>query len=122
MSIEDKREKIRALTAQIEARKTAHSIATTEANDAVREVRLDREIERLEAELNALDGVPEPTADLSAPQDLGSPVEINIPDDATLAALRTEAKSHGVTGTSRMNSDELIDAIKASTNNEGSEG
>ena len=123
MSIEDKRERIRALNAQIEARKIAHAVATDEANDSVREARLDREIERLESELAALDGVAAPTDALSAPEDRDGPIAINVADDTTKSALVEQAKALGITGASRMTQDQLIEAITAaSVNNEGSEG
>lgn len=113
MSVEEKRQRIDALRAQVEERKREHAVKTAEATESVREARLDNEIERLERELAALSDVPEPTGELSEPE---VPVrlehDINLSGEAGKPELVEMALSLGIEQPQKMLKDDLIDAIR----------
>ena len=113
MSVDEKRQRADALRREIEERKAALSVATTEANDAVREARLDREIDRLEAELAAFNAVPEPTVELTEPETRTS-VDVRLTGEVRKDELQEMAASLGLDVKGKTK-DELIDAIREAT-------
>jgi hypothetical protein len=123
MSVQDKRERVMALRQQIEEEKIAHSTATSEANEVAQETRLDREIERLEAELAMFQGLPEPTGEVSEPA-VVQPVDIRLSGEVRKDELveMAESMSPPIEGASKMLKDDLIDAIRERTGVEGDEG
>ena len=120
MSVQEKREKADALRRQVDERKLRMAAATGEANEAVREQVLDREIDRLEAELKALVEISEPTATLSEPE-VRSSADINLTGEVHKPELVEMAKSLGIE-TQGLLKDDLIDAIREKTGVTGEEG
>jgi len=114
MSVSEKRERVEALQQQIEDRKAKHASATAEASEQVREQTLDREIDRLEAELAAFNEVPVPTGEVSGPEALGGTGQATEPE------LREMAASLGVQDVNAMNQDELIGVSDATTEGDDS--
>ena len=114
MSVDEKRQRILALRQQVEDRRVALSTATNEANDQVRETQMDREIERLEAELAALGEIPEPTGEVSEPSVVVRP-DVNLTGEVHKPELVEMADSLGIEGAHSMKKDELIDAIRETT-------
>jgi len=123
MSVDEKRQTVDKLRREIEERKAAMSVRVSETNDAVREERLDREIDRLQAELRAMDEVPDPTPELSAPQVVErGDHDINFSGEVTKAELEEHAAALGIDGAHKMKKDDLIDAIRERTGVNVTEG
>lgn len=120
MSVDEKRQRVDALRREIEERKAAHSVAVSEANEAVREARLDREIDRLEAELAAFNEVPEPTVELSEPE-VRPAVDVRLSGEVRKDELQEMAAGLGIDVKGKTK-DELIDAIREATGVTNEEG
>ena len=114
MGIKEKRAEADDLRAQIAARREEVSAATSAANEAVMEKRLDVEIDRLKAELAAFDAVPAPTEELSAPENPGDVVapDLVLTDDVKKGELNKQAKDLGIQHPEKMGHDELVAAIQ----------
>lgn len=91
MSVQDKRDRVNALKAQIEARKASLGAETQVANDVAREAVLDREIERLEGELAAIDALAAPTGEVSVPV-VAAPEPTPPPEPVPVAPVPDDKK------------------------------